>query len=104
MKKIVKRSTGENLTVEEAHALCEQIHSRTGGLYYEHTSVYSYPTSEMATTATFAGAYEIFNKNWIFAFARTINKPFEDYRVHVAVSKIHPEDFEALFQDYVVLE
>lgn len=103
MKKIVKRSTGENLTAEEAFALCEQIKSKAGALYYEHKYVYSYPTSEMATTATLANACKIFGKNWIFAFKGTTNKPFEGYKSHVIACKIHSGDFEALFQDYVVL-
>lgn len=102
MKKIVKRS-GEILTVEEALALCKQIKAKTGDPYVEHTSVYGYPTADMAKRANFAAVCETY-ENYVFAFAGTINIPFEGYKVHVIASKIRPCDLEAQFHNYLVLE
>lgn len=102
MKKIVKRFDGKELTVEEALALCKKVEAKTGATYVEHTSVYGYPTADMAIKANFAAVCETYS-SYVFAFAGTINKPFEGYKVHVIAIKIHPSDLENHFQDYVVL-
>ena len=103
MKKIVKRFDGGGLTVEEALALCQKVETKTGASYIEETAVYGYPTADMAIKATFAGFCETYSNNHIFAFAGTIKKPFEGYKVHVIAIKMNPSDFETYFQDYVVL-
>lgn len=102
MKKIVKRSNGGELTVEEALALCKKVKAKTDASYVERTSVCSYKTADMAIKADFAALCKTYS-NYVFAFAGTINKP-EDYKVHVIAIKIRPSDFENHFQDYVVLE
>lgn len=103
MRKIVKRSNGEELTAEEALALCKKVKAKTDAPYVEETAVHGYPTADMAIKATFTGFCETYSNNHIFAFAGTINKPFEGYKVHVIAIKIHPADLENHFQDYVVL-
>lgn len=103
MKKIFKRLDGGELTVEEALALCKKVKAKTDAPYVEHTSVYGYPTAEMAMKANFAAVCETYSSNYIFAFAGTINKPLEGYKVHVIAIKIHPSDLESHFEDYVVL-
>ena len=103
MKKIVKRKTGDTLTIEEAISLCNKIKAKTGTSWTDETSVYGYSSAELAKRANLRAMIEEREKNYIFAFIDAVKVGFEGYKVRCIASKIKPADLEALFPDYVVL-
>lgn len=102
MKKIANRKSGKFLTKEEALSLCSRLKRETGATYVEHTSVYGYPTAEMAEKANLAAVCETYT-GYTFAFAGAINRGLEGYKVRVICIKDLPANFEQLFPDYVVI-
>lgn len=102
MKKIINRKTGSFLSKEDAQTLCARVKAQTGCVYVEHTSVYGYPTAEMAEKANLVAVCEAY-EGYTFAFTGTINKPFEGYKVHVIGIKDLPVNFEQLYPEYVVI-
>lgn len=102
MKKIINRKTGKDLTVEEAIALCTNVRLLTNSTWIDHTSVYGYPTAELAKKANLTAIVEA-HEGYTFAFLDAEHKPLEGYKVRaIAIQKL-PSDFEKSFPNFVVI-
>ena len=103
MKRIIKRTTGETLSLEEARSICYQTKTRLGATYVEDKSVCGYPTAELSKRANLRAVCETY-EGYTFAYTGTVYDVFEGYKVVVlAIKDLPVRDFEQQFPKYVVL-
>jgi len=102
MKRVVHRRTGGYLSLEAAIALAKEIETKHGKRFIDHTSVYGYPTPELAEKATLRPIVES-HKEFVFAYIGAVSKGFEGYVVRAICFKISTRDFEDFFPNYVII-
>ena len=101
-KQIVKRKTGEFLTIEEDKKLCHSLRIQVGASFEEYESVSGYCTPLLAERYLLNSVYDAY-EGYTFAYIGTEYKTLEGYKIIAIALKKLPQDFESRFQDYVVL-